>query len=229
MPAPIDKHQVRSFLGQMSYIGRHVPDLRRARAPLDALLKVDAKFVWGDEQVKAFEMCKKLASNPATLAHYDPKLPLVLTTDASPVGLGACLSHRVVENGKTFLKPLSYASCSLKPSERNYAQIDREGLAVFWAVRHYKQYLYCRKFELHTDCSALTKIFGPKNDLGGCAMGRLNRWAAQLMEYDFVITHIKGASNKTCESLTTASTSSRRTSSTFSCESRKSYLINYIS
>ena len=185
----------------MSYIGRHIPDVRLARAPLDALLKADAKFVWSDKEAKAFAMCKKLAGNSAMLAHFDPKLPLVLTTDASPVGLGACLSHRVTENGKSFLKPLSYASCSLKPSECNYAQIDREGLAVYWAVRHYKQYLYCRKFELHTDCSALTKIFGNKNDLGGCATGRLNRWAAQLMEYDFVITHIKGASNRTCDSL----------------------------
>ena len=41
-----------------------------------------------------------------------------------------------------------------------------------------------------TDCSALTKIFGPKNYLGGCAMGHLKRWAAYLMEYDFVIIHI---------------------------------------
>ena len=166
MPAPTDRHTLRAFLGHMSYISRHVPDLRIARAPLDKLLKADTKFVWSNEQSKAFEKCKELASNSATLAHFDINLPIVLTTDASPVGLGACLSHRVKENGKTFLKPLSYASCSLKPAERNYAQVDREGLAVYWAVRHSRQYLYCRKFEIHTDCSALTKIFGPKNDLG---------------------------------------------------------------
>ena len=74
----------------MSYIGRHVPDIRIARAPLDALLKKDVKFVWDENHSKAFDMCKKLASNSATLAHFDEKLPLVLTTDASPVGLGAC-------------------------------------------------------------------------------------------------------------------------------------------
>ena len=185
----------------MSYIARHVPDVRVARAPLDSLMKADTKFVWSVDQNKAFKMCKSLASNPATLTHYDPSLPLVLTTDASPVGLGACLAHRVNENGKVFLKPVSYASCSLKPSEKNYAQIDREGLAVFWAVKHFRQYLFCNKFELHTDCSALVKIFGPKNDLGGCATGRLNRWTAQLMEYNFTISHIKGVSNKTCDSL----------------------------
>ena len=57
------------------------------------------------------------------------------------------------------------------------------------------------EFELHTDCSALVKIFGPKNDLGGCATGRLNRWAAQLMEYNFKVKHIKGSSNSTADSL----------------------------
>ncbi|CAL4128351.1 unnamed protein product [Meganyctiphanes norvegica] len=201
MPLPQCKDTLRSFLGHMSYIGRHVPDVRLARAPLDKLMKADVKFTWTAEQDSAFSKCKDLASNAATLAHFDSSLPLVLTTDASPVGLGACLSHRVKENGKFYLKPLSYASCSLKPSERNYAQIDREGLAVYWAVKHYRQYLYCKHFELHTDCSALVKIFGPKNDLGGCATGRLNRWAAQLTEYDFTITHIKGVSNKTCDSL----------------------------
>ncbi|CAL4115983.1 unnamed protein product, partial [Meganyctiphanes norvegica] len=56
-------------------------------------------------------------------------------------------------------------------------------------------------FELHTDCSALLKIFGPKNDLGGCASGRLNRWAVSLMEYSFVIKHIKGTSNSVADSL----------------------------
>ena len=201
MPPPKDKSALRSFLGHMSYVSKHIADVRSARAPLDALLKTDSKFIWTSQHEKAFNLCKKLASNTATLAHFDEKLPLVLTTDASPVGLGACLSHRVTIDGKTFLKPISFASCALKGSERNYAQIDREGLAVHWATKYYRQFLYCRKFELHTDCSALTRIFGSKNDLGGCATSRLNRWAAALMEYDFTASHIKGANNKVCDSL----------------------------
>ena len=89
----------------MSYVSRHIPDLRTARAPLDTLLKADVKFEWTAAQTEAFETCKKMASSAATLVHYDDKLPLVLTTDASPVGLGACLSHKVTEDGKTVLKP----------------------------------------------------------------------------------------------------------------------------
>ena len=86
MPVPSDKQTLRSFLGHMSYIGKHIPDMRTARAPLDALLKQDEKFIWTELHTQAFEKCKKMASFTATLAHYDDNLPLVLTTDASPNG-----------------------------------------------------------------------------------------------------------------------------------------------
>ena len=163
--------------------------------------KIDTNFFWDEFHQKAFNRCKELGNKSVQLAHFDENLPLVLTTDASPVGIGSCLSHKVTENGKSYLKPLSYASRSLQPSERNYAQCDREGLALFWAIKHYNQFLLGRHFELHTDCTALTRIFGPKNDMGGLASGRLNRWAIFLMEYDFKVIHIKGSNNKVCDKL----------------------------
>ena len=162
MPVPKDKHQLRSFLGHMSYVSKHIPDLRTARAPLDSLLKADVKFEWKAQHESAFQKCKKMAGNSALLAHFDVSKPIVLTTDASPYGDGACLSHKVLVNGKTRLLPIAYASASLKDAEKNYSQIDREGLAVYWAVKYFRQYLYCQFFELHTDCSSLVKIFGPR-------------------------------------------------------------------
>ena len=119
-----------------------MPDLRQAHAPLDALLKPDEKFVWEKPHEEAFSKCKKLAGNSVMLCHFDTKKPLVLTTDASQYGVRACLSHTVSENGRTKLHPIAYASASLKPSEKGYAQIDREVLAVYWAVQHFRQYLY---------------------------------------------------------------------------------------
>ncbi|MEL7079743.1 MAG: reverse transcriptase domain-containing protein, partial [Cyanobacteria bacterium J06582_2] len=49
MPTPADKSQLRSFLGHISYISRHIPDLKSARAPLDKLIKPDITFVWKKE------------------------------------------------------------------------------------------------------------------------------------------------------------------------------------
>ena len=201
MPEPVDKSQLRSFLGHISYVSRHVPDLRSARASLDKLVKPDIHFVWEQSHRDAFQKCKELASNPALLTHFDPKLPIILTTDASPYGVGACLSHSVTVDGKTRLLPVAYASASLKDSQKNYSQVDREGLAVYWGITHFRQYLLCKDFTLHTDCSALVKIFGSKNDLNGCAAGRLSRWAAALMEYSFTVKHIRGTCNRTADSL----------------------------
>ena len=84
----------------------------------------------------------------------------------------------------------------LKPAETRYAQINRENLAVYWAIKHFSQFLYCKMFELYRDCLALTRIYGPMNDLGGCVTGRLNRWAAAPIEYDFTAIHIKGSEKK---------------------------------
>ena len=53
--------------------------------------------LYGVKTEAAFTKCKTLAANSSILAHYDDTLPLVLTTDASPVGLGACLSHRLTD------------------------------------------------------------------------------------------------------------------------------------
>merc|ERR1712240_659956 len=200
-PSPGDKSKLRSFLGHISYISKHIPDLRTARAPLDFLVKPDVKFVWEKVHEDSFNKCKLLAANSALLTHFDPNKDIVLTTDASPHGVGACLSHKVIVNNKTRLLPIAYASSSLKDSQKNYAQVDREGLAVYWGINHFRQYLLRQEFELHTDCSALVKIFGPKNDLNICAAGRLSRWATSLMEYSFTVKHIRGSCNNTADSL----------------------------
>ena len=138
MPRPDDKSKLRSFLGHMSYISKHVPDVRKACAPLDNLLKPEVKFHWEDEHQKAFAKCKSLGGNSAMLAHFDPTKKVVLTTDASPHGRGASLSHKVTINGKTRLHPIAYASASFRPSEKSYAQVDREGLATIWAVNYFR-------------------------------------------------------------------------------------------
>ena len=115
MPEPDDKSKLRSFLGHMSYIGKHCPDMRKARSSLDELLKPDEKFVWNHKHRKSFEKCKNLAGNSARLTHFDASKPIVLTTDASPLNIGACLSHKVIdEKGRVRLQPVAYASASLK-------------------------------------------------------------------------------------------------------------------
>ena len=93
------------------------------------------------------------------LVHYDIKKPLKLFYDASPKGVEACLVH-VMLSGEE--RPMVYASCSLSPPEKQYAQIEHEGLTIIFAVHYFHQYLYGRAFTLVTDHWPLYKILGEK-------------------------------------------------------------------
>ena len=71
----------------------------------------------------------------------------MLRTDASDVGLGAVLLQ-VFEDG---VFPVAYASRKLSDAERNYAIVEREYLAVVWAVMKFSLYLSARRFVLQVD------------------------------------------------------------------------------
>jgi len=123
---------------------------------------------------------KNALSADSVLADYDDCLPLLLECDASPFGLGAVLSYRF-HNGSE--RPIAYASRRLLPAEKNYSQIDREGLELVFGVKKFHQYLYGRSFELITDHEPLSKLFAPDRRISPTASARILRWALTLAAY----------------------------------------------
>ncbi|XP_055932001.1 uncharacterized protein K02A2.6-like [Argiope bruennichi] len=91
VPVPKTVSDLKSFLGLVNYYGKFIPNLSTRVAPFNNLLQKDR-----------------------ILCHYDPKLPLVLQTDASPVGIGAVLSHIMPDGSE---KPAMFASRSLTKTE----------------------------------------------------------------------------------------------------------------
>ena len=79
-----------------------------------------------------FREAKESLTSASILAHYNTQKELVLECDASPLGLGAVLSHPE----ETGLRPIAYASCTLSTAECNYSQLEHEGLSIVWAVIH---------------------------------------------------------------------------------------------
>ena len=156
----------------MTYYTHFVDNLSKLTSPLNKLLRKDQPWEWGTEQQTAFENCKKALTSDKLLVHYDSKKPLVLDCDASPYGLGAVISH-IFPDGTE--RPVAYASRSMTPAEKNYSQIDREGLAIVWSVKKFRQYLLGRHFKLRTDHQPLIPIFARKKGLPALAASRLHR------------------------------------------------------
>ncbi|XP_065083388.1 uncharacterized protein K02A2.6-like [Ochlerotatus camptorhynchus] len=121
------------------------------------------------------------------LTHYDPKLPIIVATDASSTGIGAVIFHEF-SNGH--LKAIQHASKSLTPAEKGYGQPEKEALALKYAVTKFHKYLLGRRFTLLTDHKPLLSIFGSKKGIPLHTANRLQRWALMLLNYDFDIRHV---------------------------------------
>jgi hypothetical protein len=137
-------------------------------------------------------LLKNKLSNTPVLAFPDFKVPFILTTDASSVGLGVVLSQ--VQGG--IEKPISFASRQLNKSERAYSASELETLAVVWATKYYRCYLYGTRFLVRTDHAALRFLrnFAENNS-------RLMRWSLRLSEFQFDIEHVPRSKIKHVDAL----------------------------
>ncbi|GBN95675.1 Transposon Tf2-8 polyprotein [Araneus ventricosus] len=110
----------------VNFFRKFVPNLADIAEPLHAMLKADTTWTWGPNQEKAFERIKESLCNPAVLALYDCKKSVYLSADAPSYGIGAML-YQIKDSSKL---PIAYASRTLSATERGYAQIEKEALAI---------------------------------------------------------------------------------------------------
>jgi len=185
-PEPKNVSELRSFLGLLNYYGKFVSNLSALLYPLHNLLQHKKKWKWTAECAKVFKKAKEQLATAPILAHYDPQLPLQLAADASSYGVGAVLSHRYSDGSE---RPIAYASRTLLPSERNYAQIEKEALALVFGIQKFHQFIYGRQFTLITDHQPLLAILGPKRGIPSIAAARMQRWAFVLSSYQYNIVY----------------------------------------
>jgi transposase InsO family protein len=187
-PVPRSRAEVQSFLGLASYYRRFVPKFALIARPLNWLLRKGQTWTWEEEQENAYQALKTALITAPVLAFPNFEQEFIVTTDGSLQGIAVILSQ-LDENQQEH--PVNYGSRSLAPAERNYSPTHLEGLAIIWAITHYRHYLIGRHFTLRTDHSSLVQLFNSATPL----TGRLARWSMLLREYDFSIEHIRGHIN----------------------------------
>jgi hypothetical protein len=197
MKAPSDVRELRVLLGLVNYYARFIPNQANLLSPWYKLLQKKTTFVWSAKCEKVLELVKKKLTSCDTLAHYDPSKPLTLACDAGPEGVGCVLSH-VFEDGE---RPIAFASRTLTAAEKNYCQLEREGLAIIYGLRKFHKYLYGRRFTIITDNQPIAKILGPKTGIPSLAAMRLQRWALITMAYDYNLQTRRSQEHANCDAL----------------------------
>ena len=186
MPRPKNITQLRAFLGMVTFYSAFVPDMASIREPLNKLLKKNTNFEWNDECETAFNKTKAILQSDLLLTHFNPDLPMIVSADASGYGIGSVLLHRFPDGS---LKAVQHAARALTDVEQKYSQIEKESLALVFAVRKFHKYIYGRKFILNTDHKPLISIFKPGNGISAHSANRLQRWALTLVDYNFEIQY----------------------------------------
>ena len=150
-PQPTSQRKLREFLGLVNFYRRFLPDCARVLQPLTQLLsncKSSTKSIaWGDDAAMAFSTIKEMLAQATLLAHPKPEAPTNIMTDASDTAVGAVLQQHI--NGEWH--PIAYFSKKLKPAESRYSAFDRELLAVYLAIKHFRHFLEARPFQVLTD------------------------------------------------------------------------------
>nr|CAH8827780.1 unnamed protein product [Trichobilharzia regenti] len=182
IPAPNSKRKLRQFLGRAAFYSRFVKNFNEIAAPLYRLLG-EPKFVWSEESQRTFDRIKQLLDHQQmTLKLPVPGRQFTVCTDASDYAIGAVLrqDEGIVE----------YASRVLTLTERKYSTIEKECLAMVWAVDKWRPYLLGRRFHIETDHKPLQFLKTARDP-----RGKLSRWMLRLQEYDFTISHVPGSEN----------------------------------
>ncbi|CDW61356.1 hypothetical protein TTRE_0000981501 [Trichuris trichiura] len=164
VPGPSDQPPFRSFLGLVNYYGAFVLGLSELRAPLNARLRKTGRWKWLAECQQAIDHVKEIPESDLLLTHYDPTKEITVTADTSIYGVGAVIMHRFADGTE---KAICHASGTLTNAEQKYSQIEKEALALVFAVKTFHRVIHGRKFTLLTDHKPLGAVFGSKKETSG--------------------------------------------------------------
>ncbi|CAF2007476.1 unnamed protein product [Rotaria magnacalcarata] len=184
--------QANRFLGSLGWYRKFLPKFAEVAAPIHSVTNLTKSnrrnFKWGITQSKAFHQLKKMLTIEPLFLHFPvDDLPVILTTDASDVGIGGVLQQIVNGQGRN----LYYHSQLITPCQRKYSTIEKEALAIYKCLDRMRSFVLGRNIIIMTDHFPLCYIMHKsiKNK-------RVNRITHLIQEYNIdKIVHIRGQYN----------------------------------
>ena len=149
---------------------------------------------WSKECQNAFNKVKEVLSEAVLLHHPQPNAPTSLTVDASITAIGAQLEQR--QSGSWV--SLAFFSKKLSDYEKKYSAFDRELLASYGAIRHFRHILEGLPFTLCTDHKPLTSTLISQTERSPRQTRHVSSFIAK---FTTDIQHIKGKFNVVADTL----------------------------
>jgi hypothetical protein len=200
-PPPSDLKQLQRFLGLINFYRRFLPGIAGTLQSLTDLLRGNPKtLVWSENAAAVFCAAKATLAAATALVHPLPGAVISLATDASDTHIGVVLQQL---SGGSW-RPLAFFSRKLSSPESKYSTFDRELLAVFAAVRHFRFVLEGHPFRILTDHLPLTLAMRRVSPLWSA---RQVRQLAYVSEFSTDIRHTPGLRNVVAVALSRPSTS----------------------
>ncbi|NAU33243.1 hypothetical protein EE082_27610 [Klebsiella pneumoniae] len=129
--------------------------------------------MWDENCQEAFESIKRYLTSPPVLAALIPGKPLILYTAALDESLGALLAQEN-KNGKE--NSLYYLSRWLIPAELKYPAMEKQCLALIFAVQKLRHYMLSHKISLVSRVNPLQYLMTRPT-----LSGLLARWSMILL------------------------------------------------
>ncbi|XP_037571213.2 uncharacterized protein LOC119453257 [Dermacentor silvarum] len=212
MPEPSNKKELQVFLGTMNFVQRFIPNMSVVTAPLRTLLRKDIAWVWTEAQQKSFDTLRQSLTKAPVLAFFNPKKPFILSVDARQSGVGAVL----MQDGR----PIAFSSRSLTEAQQNYAQIEKEMLAIVHGCTKFHDYVFGQaEVIVETDHRPLVPILS--KPLHQCPL-RLQRMRLTLQRYPIKLVYKPG------KELFLADALSRFPSKVSMCEETDQFQVNVL-
>jgi RNase H-like domain found in reverse transcriptase/Reverse transcriptase (RNA-dependent DNA polymerase) len=198
-PRPNTVQELQAFLGLLNFYRRFIPAVAAILGPLTDALggspSGKAAVQWSADMTAAFEKAKNSLADTALLDHPAATAPISLVTDASATHVGAVLQQR--RRGQPW-KPLGFFSQKLSAAESRYSAFDRELIAVYSGILHFRHLLEGRPFVIFTDhkplVGALSRAAEPRSD-------RQRRQLSFISEFTAEIHHMAGPDNVVADTL----------------------------